>query len=203
MSYVVTLSGSPSIRSRTAHLLCSAEQLLQSQGFAVRRIDVRALPAEALLRADASDKAIEGALEVIAKARAVVIATPVYNASYSGLLKTFLDLLPRMSFSGKPVLPISTGGSVGHMLAIDYALKPVLSALGARHQIASVFACDDDIPKAEGEYCLSLPIESRLAGAIFSLARALDDAESLDALRSKPQARRGQSLCDSVLHHNQ
>jgi GNAT superfamily N-acetyltransferase len=61
------------------------------------------------------------------------VATPVYQAAYSGLLKVFLDLLPQFAFRGKAVLPLVTGGSPAHVLAVDYALRPVLSQLGAAH----------------------------------------------------------------------
>lgn len=60
------------------------------------------------------------------------MAIPIYKAAYSGLLKTFLDLLPQHAFAGKPVLPLATGGSPAHVLALDYALRPVLTALGAQ-----------------------------------------------------------------------
>ena len=66
-------------------------------------------------------------------ADAIVVATPVYQAAYSGLLKVFLDLLPQFAFRGKAVLPIVTGGSPAHVLAVDYALRPVLANLGAAH----------------------------------------------------------------------
>ena len=62
-----------------------------------------------------------------------MVATPVYQAAYSGLLKVFLDLLPQFAFRGKAVLPIVTGGSPAHVLAVDYALRPVLANLGAAH----------------------------------------------------------------------
>jgi FMN reductase len=63
----------------------------------------------------------------------VVVATPVYKAAYSGLLKVFLDVLPQTALKGKLVLPLATGGSPHHMLALDYALRPVLQSLGAPH----------------------------------------------------------------------
>ena len=71
------------------------------------------------------------------------MSTPIYKAAYSGLLKSFLDLLPQDGLRGKVVLPLATGGSSAHLLALDYALKPVLGALGARHILDAVFATDD------------------------------------------------------------
>jgi hypothetical protein len=56
----------------------------------------------------------------------------VYKASFSGALKTLLDLFPERALEGKVVLPFATGGTIAHMLAVDYALKPVLSALKAQ-----------------------------------------------------------------------
>jgi hypothetical protein len=94
------------------------------------------------VRADFDDPAIRRAREQVAAARLVVIATPIYKASYSGLLKTFLDLLPQDALRGKTVLALGTGGSVAHLLALDYALKPVLAALGARHILDTVYAVD-------------------------------------------------------------
>jgi FMN reductase len=103
---------------------------------------LRDLPAAALVRADFDDPAIRRAREQVAAARLVVIATPIYKAAYSGLLKIFLDLLPQDALRGKTVLALGTGGSAAHLLALDYALKPVLAALGARHILDAVYAVD-------------------------------------------------------------
>ncbi len=62
----------------------------------------------------------------------MVIGTPVYKAAYSGLLKSLLDLLPQYALAGKTVLPLATGGSTAHVLAIDYALRPVLAPWALR-----------------------------------------------------------------------
>jgi len=81
----------------------------------------------------------------LALAQGVLIATPIYKAAYSGQLKLFLDGLPPDALRDKPVLAIATGGSPGHLLAIDYALKPVLSALGARTIVDAVYATDSQL----------------------------------------------------------
>lgn len=96
----------------------------------------------ALLHADATDVHIANALADVAAADLVLVATPIYKAAYSGLLKVFLDLLPQDGLRGKIVLPLATGGSLAHLLALDYTLKPVLGALGARHILDTVFATD-------------------------------------------------------------
>ena len=56
-----------------------------------------------------------------------------------------LDLLDEKALAGKVVLPIATGGSPAHLLALEYGLKPVLSALGARHILAGVYATDKQV----------------------------------------------------------
>ena len=138
---IVALAGSPSANSRSTALL---RHVLASFPEAVPRSEIvlRDLPPAALVRADFDDPAIRRAREQVAAARLVVIATPIYKASYSGLLKSFLDLLPQDALRGKTVLALGTGGSTAHLLALDYALKPVLAALGARHILDTVYAVD-------------------------------------------------------------
>ena len=138
---VVALSGSPSASSRSTALLRHVLARLDD-GVARSEISLRDLPPAALVRADFDDPAIQRARDQVAAARLVVIATPIYKASFSGLLKSFLDLLPQDALRGKTVLALGTGGSAAHLLALDYALKPVLAALGARHILDAVYAVD-------------------------------------------------------------
>jgi SsuE family FMN reductase len=119
---VVTISGSPSPRSRSAWLTELVQARLETTSHALHRIIVRELPAQALMAADAGDPVLRKAVERAVAAQLVVVATPIYKAAYSGLLKLFLDLMPQDAFRGKRVLPIATGGSLAHMLALDYAV---------------------------------------------------------------------------------
>jgi FMN reductase len=139
---LVALSGSPSARSRSAWLLQLAQTRLEAVVRQASTLPLRELPAQALLAADVQHPAIQAALRSVAQADVVLVATPIYKAAYSGLLKTFLDLLPSDALRDKIVLPLATGGSSAHLLALDYALKPVLCALGARSILDSVFAAD-------------------------------------------------------------
>ncbi|GAA2251660.1 hypothetical protein GCM10010145_19170 [Streptomyces ruber] len=118
---------------------------LAAQGHEVVPLDIRTVPAEALLGADFRHPAIVEAAELFAHADGVVVATPVYKASYSGVLKALLDLLPQYALTGKTVLPLATGGSTAHVLAIDYALRPVLNSMGAAHIVQGWFTLDKDI----------------------------------------------------------
>lgn len=139
---IVGLLGSPSPISRSGSLLQLAQSRLQPLASSYRRIAVRELPADALLHAQFDHPVIRQSLAAIARADVVLVATPIYQAAYSGILKAFLDLLPPDGLRGKTVLPLATGGSLAHLLAIDYALKPVLSALGARDILDPVYATD-------------------------------------------------------------
>jgi FMN reductase len=164
---IVGISGSPSPRSRSGWLLQLAQTRLEG---AARRNDVirvRELPAAALLHADCKAEPIVDAIGRIGDADLLIVATPIYKAAYSGLLKLFLDLLPSDALRGKSVLPLATGGSLGHLLALDYALKPVLSALGARDILDGVFAVDDQlVPHESGGYVPDPALVARLDRAL-------------------------------------
>lgn len=145
MSAIVVLSGSPSAVSRTAALCAHLADRLRLSGHEVRSVQVRDLPAEALVSADAAHPRIAEVVRLVEEADGVLVASPVYKAAYSGLLKTLLDLLPQYALAGKAVLPVVTGGSAAHVLAIDYALRPVLTSLGADHVLPGWFVLDRHI----------------------------------------------------------
>ena len=172
---VVTLGGSPSQRSRSGVLLDHAKRWLNQQGVEVVSYQVRDFPAEDLLHARFDSPKIIDLLQQIENADGLVIATPVYKASFSGALKTVLDLLPERALSHKVVLPIATGGSIAHMLAVDYALKPVLSALKAQEMLHGIFAEDSQIAYGEGSAQAQLvPIlEQRLQESLEQFYSAL------------------------------
>lgn len=145
MAAILSVSGSPSPTSRTTRLLRHLDERLRQQGHEVTPLEVRTLPADVLLGANVRHPAITAVAELFAQADGVVIGTPVYKAAYSGLLKSLLDLLPQYALSGKTVLPLATGGSQAHVLAIDYALRPVLTSLGADHVVPGWFVLDRHI----------------------------------------------------------
>ena len=164
---VLLIAGSPSARSRSQALLDSVGHRLQRRGAQVGRVLVRDLTPRSLLLADVSEASIAAAAEQVAQASAIVVATPVYKAAYSGLLKVFLDLLPQTALKGKTVLPLATGGSPHHMLALDYTLRPVLQSLAARHILPGVYATDAQITVTpEGAYQVNPEISDRLDDAV-------------------------------------
>jgi FMN reductase len=183
MTSILAISGSPSSDSRTALAVDHALERLSVTGFDAGHLRVRDLPAADLLAGRAESPALRHAAEAVAAAGGVIVATPVYKAAYTGLLKSFLDLLPQSGLAGKTVLPLVTGGTLAHVLTIDYALRPVLSALGARHVVGGCFLLDRLIerrpdgtalidPEAElrlsdalGEFVAALPARPALAGS--------------------------------------
>ncbi|MGO1172695.1 MAG: NAD(P)H-dependent oxidoreductase, partial [Actinomycetaceae bacterium] len=74
----------------------------------------------------------------------IVVTSPVYSGSYTGLLKMFLDILDQGAIDGTPVLLGATGGTPRHSLAIDYALRPLISYLRGRDVATGVYAATDD-----------------------------------------------------------
>ena len=164
------LAGSPSEHSRSVALLEAVSQRLRVRGALVERLRIRDLSPQALLLADTENRSIAHAVAQVAAAQVLVVATPVYKAAYSGVLKVFLDLLPQTALQGKAVLPLATGGSPHHMLALDYALRPVLQSLGARHILPGIYATDAQVTLTpEGAYHVGSDIALRLDDAVDTL----------------------------------
>jgi len=168
---VLLIGGSPSAPSRSTALLEAVGERLARRGARIERVAVRELPAQPLLLAEWAHPAIGHAIDQVARAQVVVVATPVYKAAYSGLLKVFLDLLSQGALKGKTVLPLATGGSPHHMLALDYALRPVLQALSARHILPGVYATDSQISLTpDGAHRVHDELSRRLDEAAEALA---------------------------------
>ncbi|WP_299055162.1 CE1759 family FMN reductase [uncultured Nocardioides sp.] len=84
------------------------------------------------------------ALRAVSRADALVVATPVFTASYSGLFKTFVDALDPDALVGTPVLVAATAGSARHSLVLDHALRPLFAYLRAVVVPTGVFAASED-----------------------------------------------------------
>lgn len=179
--HVVLLSGSPSLRSRTELLLDYVRQRLEAQQVEVSLLRVRDFPAEDLLHARFDSPAVQHLQAVVASADGLVVGTPVYKASFTGALKVLLDLLPERALAHKVVLPLASGGSPAHLLAVDYALKPVLAALKAQEMLSGVFAVDKQIAYPEGDRPAQIDDELR-----ERLDDALDQLTAALARRPKP-----------------
>lgn len=191
--HVVLLSGSPSARSRTELLLEHVSQRLREHRVEVTLLRVRDFPADDLLFARFESAAVQQLQRVVASADGLVVATPVYKASITGALKVLLDLLPERALAHKVILPLASGGSPAHLLAVDYALKPVLAALKAQEMLAGVFAVDKQIAYPEGDNPARFDDELR---------ERLDEAveQLLAALSRRPQPLDPQLLNDRLVN---
>jgi FMN reductase len=170
MPDIALISGSTSTTSRTAAILQDMQRQLTARGLTTAMISVLDFPAEDLLYARYDSPVFAHAKSQIASAGGIVVATPIYKASYSGALKTLLDILPQLALRGKTVLPVATGGSLAHLLAIDYALKPVLSALGATDLLQGIYAVDDQAKVSPtGELWLSDDLRARVDASLVQL----------------------------------
>jgi FMN reductase len=107
------------------------------------------------------------AIDQVRTADAVIAVTPVFSASYSGLFKTFFDVLEPGTLEGTPVLIAATAGTARHSLVLDHALRPLFSYLHAVALPTGVFAATDDF----GDRGLAERIE-RAAGELVRSLRA-------------------------------
>lgn len=93
--------------------------------------------------------ALETAVNTVVSADALIAVTPIFSTSYSGLFKSFVDILDKDSLIGMPVLLGATAGSPRHTLAIDYAIRPVFAYLHADVMSTGVFAASADWGSAD------------------------------------------------------
>jgi FMN reductase len=118
------------------------------------------------------------AVETVRRADAMIAVTPVFSASYSGLFKTFFDVLEPELLSGMPVLIGATAGTARHSLVLEHALRPLFSYLHATVVPTGVFAASEDF----GEPGLESRVErgagelaALLAGVPRQRARTVED----------------------------
>lgn len=174
---VITLAGSPRFPSRSSALLEYAREKLNALDVEVWHWNLHNFEPADLLYARFDSPALHILTEQLKQADGLIVATPVYKAAYSGALKTLLDMLPERALEGKVVLPVATGGTVAHLLAVDYALKPVLSALKAQEILHGVFADDTQITEYQHAPRFTPNLQLRLDDALETFWQALHRRE--------------------------
>ena len=87
---------------------------------------------------------LQAELDAVTGADGVIAVTPIFTASYSGLFKSFFDVVDNTALVGKPVLIGATGGSARHSLALEFALRPLFAYLRATVAPTAVFAAPED-----------------------------------------------------------
>ena len=112
------------------------------------------------------------AIAKVRRADGMVVVTPVFAASYSGLFKTFVDVLEPGTLDGKPVLIAATGGTARHSMVLDHALRPLFSHLRAVVVPTGVFAASEDfgntdeghldkrVRRAAGEFAVLMGVDA-------------------------------------------
>jgi FMN reductase len=93
---------------------------------------------------------LEAAFDTIGSADGLVAVTPAFNASFSGLFKSFFDVLPEETLSDMPVMIAATGGTERHSLVLEHAMRPMFSYLHAIVSPSGVYAATDDFGGGQG-----------------------------------------------------
>jgi len=142
------LSEPSSTRLLADRLEKATRTALQDQGTAVEStmIEVRTLAhdvVDVLLTRVASPE-LEAARRHVQDADALIVVSPTFTMSYSGLFKSFIDVLEDGSLAGMPVLLAATGGTARHSMVLDVALRPLLSYLKALTLPTAVYAAAED-----------------------------------------------------------
>ena len=126
---------------------------------------------------------LAAAQEAVREADGLIVVTPVFSASYSGLFKTFFDVLETGALDGKPVLVAATAGTARHSLVLEHALRPLFAYLHAVVVPTGVFAATEDfagtdldarVVRAAGELALLMGKVSPVDGA-STRRRTVDD----------------------------
>ncbi|HEY3509220.1 MULTISPECIES: NADPH-dependent FMN reductase [Kribbella] len=144
---VVTVVGNPRAGSRTAAAAASVAELLASELGTPYRIDELidlVTFAPAIFQGGPSEQ-LATAIDLVSAASVIVVGTPVYKGSYTGLLKSFLDVLRPSALAGSVVIPVTVSAAPSHKLLADQHLRPVLAELGASVPVPGVILEERDL----------------------------------------------------------
>jgi len=158
---LIAINASPSDTSKT-HAVATAAVELAGSGTV---LDIGSLDADALLLRG-SHPTVAQAIQAIDQADVVVLVTPTYRATYSGLLKVLLDQLPAAAFAGKACILAATAGGPLHFLSVDTGMRALVASLDGWSVPTVVYATGDDF---DGD-------NRPGPGVLGPLARAIDEA---------------------------
>ncbi|GAA4007885.1 FMN reductase [Streptomyces plumbiresistens] len=138
-------------------------------------------------------KKLSAAIDAVTGADGLVVVTPVFSASYSGLFKSFFDVIDKDALAGSPVLIAATGGTARHSLVLDHALRPLFAHLRAVVVPTGVYAASEDwgaegldgrIERAAGELAALMTGMSAARPDKDAFAAVVPFEERLAALRA-------------------
>lgn len=172
----VAFSGSWSQPSRTRNLVTEAARRAVARfGGQAHVFDIGDLgPDFGTMRAPA-DGAYRRHLEAFLQADALIVASPVYKGSYTGLFKHFIDLLEPTALTGKPVLLAASGGGDRHALVIEHQLRPVFGFFEAHTLATGLYVSPSDFT---GDKLSSEAASQRLDRAVSQFAAYLPSPEA-------------------------
>ena len=175
MAEIIGFAGSLSAPSRTKALVeLATQQSARLSGMTAAVFDLSDLgtqfgAAQDLTKLDSRAHAV---IDRIVAADALVIGSPVYKGSYTGLFKHLFDLMEPDALKGKPVLLTATGGGYRHALVIEHQLRPLLGFFEAATVATGVYASSEDFTDG---LPTSPALMTRLENAAVQLASAIAD----------------------------
>lgn len=177
---IIALVGSPTSGSRTRSLATQVlERITHEIGAAGRVIDIAELVPHLMSRnRGEAPPVLEEALRAVEEADFLLVASPVYKGSYTGLFKHFIDLVDYKSLAGVPVSLLAIGGSDRHALVIDHQLRPLFGFFNAHTLPTGVFVSERSNPDGRID-------DPALQERLSVLVR-----ESADAVTNRVAARR-------------
>ena len=163
MSHIVVVSGNPRPGSRTSTLAVAVGEALAA-GSPIEVVEVGELGAGLLTP---GDEPTAKAIRLVREADVLVVATPTYKGSYTGLFKHAIDLIDPGALLGRPVILTATGGGDRHALIVEHQLRPLFGFFQAHALPSAVYAADRDFV----DYRLAAdPIRQRVQQAVDELA---------------------------------
>ncbi len=178
MTTLAVVTGNPKPQSRTHGVaLAVADAVEAGLGNAPGSRLVIDLAEHASRLFDWSDPELTGLTAGVASADVAIFASPTYKASYTGLLKAFLDRYGSNGLAGVVAIPVMTGGWPGHLLAVEVHLRPVLVELGATVPARGVYVTEPELAE------LDRPVAQWARTAVPLITRALGTRAAEDHSR--------------------
>jgi FMN reductase len=143
---VATVIGNPRRESRTHGLARALADAIArtAEDTSIIEVDLAGIGSRVL---DPDDHESRQAVEAVTRSDVVVVASPTYKATYSGLTKVFLDRFATGVLAGTRAIPVLLGGAPNHQLAIDVHFAPLLLELGATVPVRGLFVLEADVPE--------------------------------------------------------
>jgi FMN reductase len=174
---VLVVTGSPSDTSRSTLVARRVADELGAGGVAVRFASLRDFDAADVLFARTAEPRVAAFVEAARVAPAIVLATPVYKATYSGGLKALVDLIPPEALAGKPVLAIATTRLDLHGPLVARAFDALFAFFDAVQVCEALVLLDAEIVINGGAHPFAAAAEARVTASAAALLRGLSAQE--------------------------